>query len=207
MRASTTLLLTLAFSLTTLTWADDGDEKKEKKAKIPALTFVGNYDGEIASVEIDSDRIVLKIRDVVPKWVPNNNNPNNYVPGRLGMINNRLNNFNGNNGGTYVPQEQQKDVPINLSPDVKVRIMTPPPAANAKKTVNSTKKEKAPTEKEKAEKDPDYKLGGSPGKKSELNKGQLVRVAMGRNNDKVNPQIYAMAIFVVREGSPAPTGR
>ena len=128
---------------------------------------------------------------------------------------------------------------INLSPDVKVRLMYGSPAASrdpkskpdedkeaaetkegkdkakdkagtaddekemkkpGKDKVSATKKPRPPTAKELAERDPDYKLGGNPGKKSQISKGQMVRVAMGRNNDRVNPQIYAMVVYVVKEG-------
>lgn len=220
MRATTSLVMALFCTLTTLAWADDDEAKKEKKNKIPPLTFVGNYDGEIVSVDSHTDRMTIKIRDVVPQWVPNNNNNNGYIPGRIGAMNNRMNFLNG--GGTYVAQEQQKDIGINLSPDVKVRLLTPPDSkkadrkkstedkntgddkatAESKKPATTAKKDKPLTAKELAEKDPDYKLGGAAGKKSDLSKGQIVRVAMGKNNDKINPQIYAMAVFVVKEGTP-----
>ncbi|HMO35342.1 MAG TPA: hypothetical protein PKA06_04805 [Gemmatales bacterium] len=61
------ITLTLAMGLVALSagWADD------KKSKIPPLTFVGNYEGEITHVDANSDTLSLKIRGVVPKWVPN----------------------------------------------------------------------------------------------------------------------------------------
>ncbi|MFT3881524.1 MAG: hypothetical protein QM703_17890 [Gemmatales bacterium] len=79
----------------------------------------------------------------------------------------RLNGVNG--GGTYVPTEQAKDIEINLSPDVKVRLMYSKPATPAP----GSKKEKPPTEKEKAEKDPDYKLGGTAGRNPLWPRGKL----------------------------------
>ena len=62
----------------------------------------------------------------------------------------------GQSSGAYVPQEQAKDIVVNLAPDVKVRLMYTK-TATAKP---GEKKEKPPTAKELAEKDPDYKLGG-----------------------------------------------
>ena len=99
-------------------------------------------------------------------------------------------------GGSYVAKEEKKDIPVNLSPDYKVRLMY----AQTGGATTGAKKEKPLTAKQMAEKDPDYKLGGTPGKKSQLSKGQIVRVSMGRNNDRINPQIYGMVIYVVSEG-------
>ncbi|HMP17693.1 MAG TPA: hypothetical protein PKD72_11765 [Gemmatales bacterium] len=236
------ITLTLAMGLVALSagWADD------KKSKIPPLTFVGNYEGEITHVDANSDTLSLKIRGVVPKWVPNWQNNQQLPPGALRNFQNQFN----QGGGKYVPQEETHHVSINLSPDVKVRLMYGTPASRQKlpdadheKSENATKKDseakdekdksvqasddtdaddekemkktpakkaastkstssksKTPSAKEWAERDPDYKLGGNPGKKAMLAKGQIVRVAMGRNHDRVNPQIYGMVVYVIKEG-------
>jgi len=214
----------------------------DKRSKIPALTFVGNYEGEIIHVDANSDQLTLKIVGIVPKWVPNNQSAQQLPRGALRNFQGQF----GQGGGSYVPSEQVKDVNINLSPDVKVRLMYGPPVSGktpasgseekekqkanpdeskegkaskesgeskegadgeekdmkkpASKVKTAPKKPKALTAKELAERDPDYKLGGNPGKKSQLSKGQIVRVAMGKNNDRVNPQIYAMVVYVVKEG-------
>lgn len=209
----------------------------DKRSKIPTLTFVGNYDGEVIHVDTHSDLIKLKIRGVVPQWVPNNQGGQSTPPGALRNFQGQFN----RGGGSYVPSEQTKEVDINMSPDVKVRLMYGSPAASRDpktkpddekegkeaaetkpgkekekdkegaseedkemkkpgKDKASAKKPRQPSAKELAERDPDYKLGGNPGKKAQISKGQIVRVAMGRNNDRVNPQIYAMVVFVVKEG-------
>ncbi|HQR43411.1 MAG TPA: hypothetical protein PLX97_12020 [Gemmatales bacterium] len=233
MKAILTGSMAVVFLACTCLAADD-DENKAKKAKLPPLTFVGNYDGEIVNVDTHSDRLTLKIRGVVPKWVPNNNAA---APpgGKLRTVQNR---YNTGNGGTYVPEEQVKEVGINLAPDLKVRLMNVPPASAksnpedkpkeagdkkdesktgddkdkaedkkpADKAAKPAAKKPAPTRKTKeqlakelSDKDPDYRLGGQPGKKTMLAKGQIVRVAMGRNNDQVNPQIYGMVVYVVSD--------
>ncbi|HQR07479.1 MAG TPA: hypothetical protein PLN21_11685 [Gemmatales bacterium] len=192
MRAASLWTLLLSVIILSLAHADDEDKdktKNEKKAKIPPLTVIGYYDGEIVNADGNSDRLALRTREITQKWVPNNQGGAGYNP-----VSRRL---NGAQGGSYVPTEQAKDIEINLSPDVKVRIMYSKPAAPAP----GGKKEKPLTEKEKAEKDPDYKLGGTPGKKSQLGKGQIVRITMGRNNDRINPQNYGMVVYVVTEGS------
>lgn len=208
----------------------------DKRSKIPALTFVRNYEGEVVYVDSNSDVLKLRIKEVVPKWVAGNQGGQQSPPGALRNFQGR---FNQGGGGSYVPSEQVKEMDINLSPDVKVRLMYGSPAASrdpkskpdedkeaaetkegkdkekdkagtaddekemkkpGKDKVSATKKPRPPTAKELAERDPDYKLGGNPGKKSQISKGQMVRVAMGRNNDRVNPQIYAMVVYVVKEG-------
>jgi len=193
MRAASLWTLLLSVLIPSLVQADDEKDKakNDKKAKIPPLTVIGYYDGEIVSADPHSDRVVLRYKEITQKWVANNQaGGNNPVSRRL----------NGVQGGTYVPTEQAKDVEVNLSPDVKVRLMYSKPATPAA----GSKKEKPPTAKELAEKDPDYKLGGTAGKKSQLAKGQIVRITMGRNNDRINPQNYGMVIFVVTEGKEVP---
>lgn len=186
-------LLLSGFCLTLAVAADDDDKEKaknDKKSKIPPLTFVGNLDGEILYVDTHSDRITLQVTDVVPQWVPNQN-------GGTGLIR-RL-----NQGGTYVAKEEKKEIAVNMSPDIKIRLMYSQQGGattTGKGASTGGKKEKSPTAKELAEKDPDYKLGGVAAKKSQLSKGQIVRVSMGRNNDRINPQIYGMVVYVVKEG-------
>lgn len=197
MRISILLLFSLALLLTSSVCGDDKDAvKKEKLSKIPPLTFVGSLEGEIVHVE-GGDRLVLKTKEIVPQWVSNSG----AQAGAAGRVNNLVNlRSNTGGGGTFVPKEQIKDIPLNLSPDLKVRIMYTTASDNKKDTNTKSKKSKATKEKELAEKDPDYKLGGSAGTKSQLAKGQWVRVAVGRNNDLVNPQIYGMVVFVIKEG-------
>ena len=181
-----TLVLTVLFLSVAL--ADDNDKdktKNEKKPKLPPLTFVYNVDGEITEVDADNDRITVQYKDIKLQWVANQG-------GGSGLVR-RMNQGTGN----YVPKEEKKDISIMLSPELKVRLMYP---QNGSADANSKKKQKQPTAKELAAKDPDYQLGGAPGKKSDLAKGQIVRVSMGRNNDRINPQIYGMAVFVVTEG-------
>jgi hypothetical protein len=195
MRAVSLWTMLLSVILFSLAQADDDKdkEKNDKKAKIPPLTVIGYYDGEIVNADGNSDRLTLRYKEIAQKWVPNNQGGTGYNP-----VTRRLN--GGQGGGTYVPTEQAKDMEINLSPDVKVRIMYSKPAAAP---AAGTKKEKPLTDKEKAENDPDYKLGGTPGKKSQLSKGQIVRITMGRNNDRINPQNYGMVVYVVSEGKEA----
>jgi hypothetical protein len=230
MRATLTGSLTLLFTLACAVVVADDD----RKAKIPKLTFVGNYDGEIAWVDLHSDKLTIRIRGVVPKWVPNSGNNNGPAMGALRNFQNR---YNQGGGGTYVPEEKVQEISVNLSPDLKVRLVNAPPAPPkddkpkdgeakkdgdekkddekdkmeekkdsarkdskpaAKKPVTPTKT-KAQLAKELREKDPDYQLGGYPGKKTMLAKGQIVRVSMGRNSDPVNPQIYGMVVYVVKD--------
>lgn len=190
MRFATNLLAVLVSGLllSLASAADDekDKEKNEKKAKLPPLTFVGNFDGEVVHIDPHSDKLVIRITDVVPQWVQGQGQ---YASGLLRRLN--------NTSGSYVNKEEKKDIPINLSPDLKIRVMYAQPGAP---TSTNKKKEKALTPKELAEKDPDYKLGGSAGKKSQLSKGQTVRVSMGRNNDRINPQIYGMVVYVLKEG-------
>lgn len=225
----------LALTLVGLVVCVSSSSADDKRSKIPALTFVGNYDGEVVYVDTHSDVIKLKIRGVVPQWVPNNQGGQSLPPGSLRNFQGQFN----RGGGSYVPTEQTKEVDINMSPDVKVRLMYGSPASDPKNKpdegkegkegaskeskdkekeskdgtdedkemkkpgkdkASAAKKPRQPTAKELAERDPDYKLGGNPGKKAQISKGQIVRVAMGRNNDRVNPQIYAMVVYVVKEG-------
>jgi hypothetical protein len=191
MRAASLGSLLLSVVILSLAQADDEDKdkaKNDKKAKIPPLTVIGYYDGEIYRAEPESDKVVLRLKEITQKWVANNQTGLGYNP-----VGRRL----GQGGGTYVPTEQTKDIEVNLSPDVKVRLMYSKPATPA---APGSKKDKPPTAKELAEKDPDYKLGGTPGKKSSLSKGQIVRITMGRNNDRINPQNYGMVVYVVSEG-------
>jgi hypothetical protein len=189
MRAGTLWTMLLSVVILSLAQADDDKdkEKNDKKAKIPPLTVIGYYDGEIVNADSGSDRLTLRYKEIVQKWVQNNQGQG-YNP-----VTRRL---NGQGQGGYVSQEQSKDIEVNLSPDVKVRLMYTQPASSN----TGTKKEKPPTPKELAEKDPDYKLGGVAGKKSQLTKGQVVRITMGRNNDRINPQNYGMVVYVVSEG-------
>ncbi len=226
----------LALTLVSLVVFLSSSSADDKRSKIPTLTFVGNYDGEVVYIDTHSDVIKLKIRGVVPTWVPNNQGGQSLPPGSLRNFQGQFN----RGGGSYVPTEQIKEVDINMSPDVKVRLMYGAPAASdpknkpdegkegkesaeskegkdkeskdgasdedkemkksGKDKASASKKTRQPTAKELAERDPDYKLGGNPGKKAQISKGQIVRVAMGRNNDRVNPQIYAMVVYVVKEG-------
>lgn len=196
MRYSIIITLFTTLLMASLVSGDEKDAaKKDKLSKIPPLTFVGTLEGEIVHVE-GGDRLVLKTREIVPQWV---SNPGAQA-GAAGRINNLVNMRSNSNSGGYVPKEQVKDIPINLSPDLKVRIMYVTSSEAKPDNSTKTRKNKILKEKELAEKDPDYKLGGQAGKKSQLAKGQFVRVAMGRNNDLVNPQIYGMVVFVIREG-------
>lgn len=229
MKATLTGSLTLLFLLACAVVVADDD----RKAKIPKLTFVGNYDGEIVWVDLHSDKLTIKIRDVVPKWVPNGGNNNGAAMGALRNFQNR---YNQGGGGSFVPEEKVQEISVNLSPDMKVRLVNPPPAAPkedkpkdgeakkegedkkddkdkmddkkdaAKKDGKPAPKKPTPARKSKQElarelqaKDPDHALGGYAGKKTMLAKGQIVRVAMGRNNDPVNPQIYGMVVYVVKD--------
>jgi len=197
-----------------------GQDRDDKKSKIPPLVFMGEILGEVNYVDSASDKLVVLVKDRVREAVRTNG------PGRL---------MNG--GVQYVVKEVMVQKSYNLSPDVKIRLLNkqPEPAKKdtkskqdaKKKTASKTtkkdadaskegegdkekadkekaEKEKADKEKmdaeEKPEKDPDAKLGGAPGKKSQLAKGQVVRVALGRNNDPVNPQIYVMAVYVLSDG-------
>lgn len=199
MRAASLWTLLLSVIILSFVRADDEDKdkaKNDKKAKIPPLTVIGYYDGEIVNADGNSDRLTLRYKEITQKWVPNNQAGGGYNP-----VARRLN--GGQGGGTYVPTEQAKDIEVNLSPDVKVRLMYSKPAT----PTPGSKKEKPPTAKEMAEKDPDYKLGGTAGKKSQLTKGQIVRITMGRNNDRINPQNYGMVVYVVTEGKEVPGNR
>lgn len=197
MRYSMIITLTSALLLASMVAGDDKDEaKKEKLSKIPPLTLVGSLEGEIVHVE-GGDRLILKTTEVVPQWVNNFGANQGTAAGR---INNRINFRTNMNGGGYVPKEQIKEIPLNLSPDLKVRIMYSTQLENKKENTLKNKKSKSLKEKELAEKDPDFKLGGTAGTKSQLAKGQWVRIAVGRNNDLVNPQIYGMVVFVLKEG-------
>ncbi len=190
MRAASLWTLLLSVIILSLAQADDDDKdkaKNDKKAKIPPLTVIGYYDGEIVRPDPDSDKVTIRFKEITQKWVANNQGGFGYNP-----VGRRL----GQGGGAYVPTEQSKDIEVNLSPDVKVRIMYSKPST----TPPSGKKEKPLTARELAEKDPDYKLGGTAGKKSSLAKGQIVRITMGRNNDRINPQNYGMVVYVVSEG-------
>lgn len=178
---SAVLLSGLLLSLASAADDEKDKEKNEKKAKLPPLTFVGNIDGELMHVDTHSDRLVVQITDVVPQWVQNQGFTRRF------------------NSGTYVPKEEKKEIPVNLSPDLKVRIMYNQQTASTGNADKAKKKEKQPTPKEMAEKDPDYKLGGTPGKKGQLSKGQIVRLSIGRNNDRINPQNYVMVVYVIKE--------
>lgn len=189
MRAVTWWAMLVSVAILSLAQADDekDKEKNDKKSKIPPLTVIGYYDGEIMNADGGSDRLSLRYKEIVQKWVQSNQGAG---------ANSLMRRMNGGQGGSYVAQEQQKDIEVNLSPDVKIRLMYTKPAP----ATPGAKKEKPLTAKEMAEKDPDYKLGGSPGKKSQLAKGQIVRITMGRNNDRINPQNYGMVVYVVTEG-------
>lgn len=211
-RAPVALFLTL----TVFTLAA-GQDRDDKKSKIPPLIYLGDILGEVNYVDGGSDKLVLLVKDVVREPV------RAYGPQRL---------ING--GVSYVTKEVMVQKSYNLSPDVKIRLMNkkPDPKQDAKAKQDNKKKAAAKQpakkdakkaaeaakdaggedadkgdkakmeaeEKEKPEKDPDAKMGGAPGKKSQLAKGQIVRVALGRNNDPVNPQIYVMAIYVLSDG-------
>lgn len=197
MRYSIMITLISALVLASMATGDDKEAaKKEKLSKIPPLTLVGYLEGEIVHVE-GGDRLILKTREIVPQWV-NNFGANQATA--AGRINNRVNFRTNMNGGGYVATEKIKDIPLNLSPDLKVRIMYSTQVEDKKENTLKNKKSKSLKEKELAEKDPDFKLGGNAGTKSQLAKGQWVRIAVGRNNDLVNPQIYGMVVFVLREG-------
>ncbi len=189
MRAVTWWAMLLSVAILSLAQADDekDKEKNDKKSKLPPLTVIGYYDGEIIS-DGNSEQVTLRYKEIVQKWVQNNQGQG------ANSLMRRMN--GGQSSGAYVPQEQAKDIVVNLAPDVKVRLMYTKPAPAAP----GAKKEKPPTAKEMAEKDPDYKLGGVLGKKSQLAKGQIVRITMGRNNDRINPQNYGMVVYVVTEG-------
>ncbi len=178
----------LSVAILSLAQADDekDKEKNDKKSKLPPLTVIGYYDGEISS-DGNSEQVTLRYKEIVQKWVQNNQGQG---------ANSLMRRMNGGQGGGYIAQEQAKDIVVNLAPDVKIRLMYTKPAPPAP----GAKKEKPPTAKEMAEKDPDYKLGGIPGKKTQLSKGQIVRITMGRNNDRINPQNYGMVVYVVTEG-------
>jgi hypothetical protein len=188
MRAVSWGALLLSVAILSLAQADDDKdkEKNDKKSKLPPLTVIGYYDGEIVS-DGNTEQVTLRYKEIVQKWVQNNQGAG-YNPAFRRM--------NGGQSGGYVPQEQAKDIVVNLAPDVKIRLMYNKPAPSKP----GEKKEKPPTAKEMAEKDPDYKLGGTPGKKTQLAKGQVVRITMGRNNDRINPQNYGMVVYVVTEG-------
>jgi len=181
-----------------------GQDRDDKKSKLPPLILVGSMDGQIEGVDTNGDRLVLNVKKVVREAVPV------YGPQRL--MNGRY---------QYVMKEKIVRETYNLSPDVKIRLMNrrPEPAKTGKKAVagkdskkdkdaatketteETSKDDKANAEKdEKPAKDLDASLGGVPGKKSDLAKGQIVKVALGRNNDRLNPQIYVMAVFVYADG-------
>lgn len=206
-----TFRLPLAFALTfsVLTLAT-GQGRDDKKSKLPPLTFLGNVDGVIDWVDDGSDRITLNVKDYVREAAPNPT----YGPGRL--LNGRV---------QYVIKEKIVQKTYNLSPEVKIRLMNKKaePAKNDKKKPDAKgaskkdpkkdgeavkdadeadkgEKDKMAEKGQKPEKDLDANLGGLAGKKSNLVKGQLVRLALGRNSDPVNPQIYVMAVFVYSDG-------
>ncbi len=203
-RYHASLALAVSLGLIALTAADD--KNSDKKSKIPPLTFIKNVElAEISYVDEGSERIGIKTKEIVQQWVPLPSPPGRYMPNR----------------GQYVPKEQIKEHHLNLSPDVKIRLMntkTDPKKSDKRgaKTANKGAKggvakgdaasgddEKAGEKgKEEGEKEKDYdaKLGGALGKKSNLAKGQLVRLALGQNNDRVNPQIYVMVVYVLSEG-------
>ena len=187
MKAATLWSMVLSVFVLSLVQADDDKDKarNDKKSKLPPLTVIGYYDGEILNANVHSDQITIRYKEIVQKWVQNNQGGgNNPVARRLNVA----------PGGSYVAQEEAKDIVINLAPDVKVRLMYNKPSTSG------NKKEKPSAAKETPEKDPDSKLGGMPGKKSQLAKGQLVRITMGRNNDRINPQNYGMVVYVVSDG-------
>jgi hypothetical protein len=189
----------LTFGLLTVAAGDDKD-KGDKKSKIPPLTFIGNIEGEIAGVDTGSDRLTVSFKKLVRQPVP--------VVGPQRLI---------GGGIQYRVTEQMVHETYNLSPDLKIRLMNkrPEPSKQDKKKPDpkstgkkDTKKEDKETtdenadkgKEDKPEKDHDARLGGAPGKKNQLSKGQFVRVALGRNNDPVNPQIYAMVVYVISDG-------
>jgi hypothetical protein len=201
------LLPALLLSLGLLTAAVADGKQGDKKSKIPPLTMVGTIEGQIAGLDNGSDRLIIKTKKIAPTIVPNYG-PLSRIPGSNQKV---------------VMQEKIEDVALNLSPDVKIRLMnkkpeipkpdkkSTPKASGKKDPKKDMKKDEPPTKEskdenaekgddEKPEKDPDAKLGGVPGKKNQLTRGQIVKVVVGRNNDPVNPQNYAMIIFVYGDG-------
>jgi hypothetical protein len=190
-----------------------GDDRDNKKSKLPPMIFTGNVDGELVLVDEGSDRIVLNVKDMVQTPVQA------YGPQRL---------FGGNT--RYIMKEQIVQKSYNLSPDVAIRLMNKRPETPPKKKADAkTKKDKQAAKEMKdgeggdkgekgdkaqagggpgggpgaggaAEKDPNYRLGGIPGKKNQLARGQLVRLALARTQDAVNSQNYVIVVYVLADG-------
>ncbi|MFT3881523.1 MAG: hypothetical protein QM703_17885 [Gemmatales bacterium] len=75
MRAISLWSVLLSVLILSLAHADDEDKdkaKNDKKAKIPPLTVVGYYDGEVVRSEAESDKLVIRYKEITQKWVQNN---------------------------------------------------------------------------------------------------------------------------------------
>jgi hypothetical protein len=171
------------------------DDKNDSKSKTTAVLVPTTWaEGEIVSVNEESERLTLRVRQTSPVIINNNNGyPGAYgamngrnVYGRMGVLN--------PNNSTVGVKEDLKDYQITFAPEMKVRLM------NAKQDSSKDAKDKSSAKKDAKEKDPDAKLGGAPGKKESLAKGQMVRIQVGRSKDSINQQNYAMVVYVVSEG-------
>jgi hypothetical protein len=170
--------------------ADDKDKNDQKSKQGNAMLVPFTWaEGEILNVNEDSEKLTLRVKQLSQVVV------NNGGQGVMGAINRatvygRLGAANPNSA-TLGVKEDIKDYPIYFAPDMKVRLMN---------TKQDTSKDKNSAKKDAKEKDPDAKLGGAPGKKESLAKGQMVRIQVGRSKDSINQQNYAMVIYVVSEG-------
>ena len=73
MRAISLWAMLLSVAILSLAQADDDKdkEKNDKKSKLPPLTVIGYYDGEIVS-DGNSEQVTLRYKEIVQKWVQNN---------------------------------------------------------------------------------------------------------------------------------------
>jgi hypothetical protein len=211
-------VLVFSLGLVAATLGDD-----DKKTKLPPMTFVGNVDGELVMVDEGSDRIVVTVRKMVPTQVPGPA----YGPGRLygggrtvmkEQIVQESYNLSPDvairlmNKRPETPPKQDKKKTDTKSAKKENKDKKSDDAKDSDNPDNGGGNKGDKGDKAQgggpggggpgggASSDPNSRLGGIAGKKSQLNKGQLVRLALARSQDRNNPQNYVIVVYVLADG-------